>query len=109
MRKFYICTEAGGEGIDLQDNCFSMIHVDLPWNPMRLHQRVGRLNRYGQKQQVEVINIRNPDTVESRIWDLLNTKIGNVMRSLGAAMEEPEDLQQLILGMTDKGFFNELF
>ncbi len=107
--RFIICTEAGGEGIDLQDNCFSMIHVDLPWNPMRLHQRVGRLNRYGQKQQVEVINIRNPDTVESRIWDLLNTKIGNVMRSLGAAMEEPEDLQQLILGMTDKGFFNELF
>ncbi|MCK5665372.1 MAG: DEAD/DEAH box helicase, partial [Thiotrichaceae bacterium] len=47
--RFIICTEAGGEGIDLQDNCFSMIHVDLPWNPMRLHQRVGRLNRYGQK------------------------------------------------------------
>ena len=107
--RFIICTEAGGEGIDLQDNCYSMIHVDLPWNPMRLHQRVGRLNRYGQTQQVEVITLRNPETVESRIWDLLNTKIENVMRSLGAAMEEPEDLLQLILGMTDKGFFNELF
>ncbi|MFF6013319.1 SNF2-related protein [Rahnella sp. R3(2024)] len=107
--RFIICTEAGGEGIDLQDNCYSMIHVDLPWNPMRLHQRVGRLNRYGQRQQVEVIALRNPDTVESRIWDLLNTKIENVMRSLGAAMEEPEDLLQLILGMTDKGFFNALF
>ena len=41
--RFIISTEAGGEGIDLQDNCYSMIHVDLPWNPMRLHQRVGRL------------------------------------------------------------------
>ena len=107
--RFIISTEAGGEGIDLQDNCYSMIHVDLPWNPMRLHQRVGRLNRYGQTHQVEVISLRNPDTVESRIWDLLNTKIGNVMRSLGAVMEDPEDLQQLILGMTEKGFFNELF
>ena len=107
--RFIVCTEAGGEGIDLQDNSFSMTHVDLPWNPMRLHQRVGRLNRYGQKHRVEVITLRNPKTVESRIWDLLNTKIESVMRSLGSAMDEPEDLLQLILGMTDKGFFNELF
>jgi ERCC4-related helicase len=107
--RFIICTEAGGEGIDLQDNCFSMIHVDLPWNPMRLHQRVGRLNRYGQKNAVEVMTLRNPDTVESRIWDLLNEKIENVMRSLGSAMDEPEDLMQLILGMTDAKIFNELF
>src|SRR5262249_50247013 len=46
--RFLISTEAGGEGIDLQQNCHSLIHIDLPWNPMRLHQRVGRLNRYGQ-------------------------------------------------------------
>lgn len=107
--RFIVCTEAGGEGIDLQDNSYSMIHVDLPWNPMRLHQRVGRLNRYGQKMQVDVITLRNPDTVESRIWDLLNSKITTVMRSLGDAMEEPEDLLQLILGMSDKGFFDSLF
>lgn len=107
--RFIICTEAGGEGIDLQDNSYSMIHVDLPWNPMRLHQRVGRLNRYGQKKQVDVITLRNPDTVESRIWDLLNSKITTVMRSLGDAMDEPEDLLQLILGMSDKGFFDSLF
>ena len=107
--RFIICTEAGGEGIDLQGNSYSMVHVDLPWNPMRLHQRVGRLNRYGQKHGVEVITLRNPDTVESRIWDLLNSKIENIMRSLGSAMDEPEDLLQLILGMTDRNFFNELF
>ncbi|MCK9341681.1 MAG: SNF2-related protein, partial [Synergistaceae bacterium] len=45
--RFLVSTEAAGEGIDLQENCYSMIHIDLPWNPMRLHQRVGRLNRYG--------------------------------------------------------------
>jgi SNF2 family DNA or RNA helicase len=107
--RFIVCTEAGGEGIDLQDNCHSMIHVDLPWNPMRLHQRVGRLNRYGQKHGVEVMTLRNPDTVEARIWGLLNDKIEKVMRSLGSAMDEPEDLLQLILGMTDAKIFNELF
>lgn len=107
--RFIISTEAGGEGIDLQDNCYSMIHVDLPWNPMRLHQRVGRLNRYGQKHQVDVITLRNPDTVESRIWGLLNEKIENIMRAIGGAMDEPEDLMQLILGMSDTRIFNELF
>lgn len=107
--RFIISTEAGGEGIDLQDNCYSMIHVDLPWNPMRLHQRVGRLNRYGQKRIVEVITLRNPDTVESKIWNMLNLKIGKVMQSLSVAMDEPEDLLQIILGMTDSKFFEELF
>ena len=58
--RFLISTEAGGEGIDLQERCHSLVHVDLPWNPMRLHQRVGRLNRYGQKERVEVITLRNP-------------------------------------------------
>ena len=57
--RFLISTEAGGEGIDLQHQCYSLIHVDLPWNPMRLHQRVGRLNRYGQEHAVDVVTIRN--------------------------------------------------
>ena len=46
--RFLVSTEAAGEGIDLQEHCSVLIHVDLPWNPMRLHQRVGRLSRYGQ-------------------------------------------------------------
>src|SRR5206468_1272086 len=81
--RFLISTEAGGEGIDLQERCHSLVHVDLPWNPMRLHQRVGRLNRYGQKKRVDVITLRNPETVEARIWDTLNLKIENIMRAFG--------------------------
>lgn len=107
--RFLVSTEAGGEGIDLQERCFSLVHVDLPWNPMRLHQRVGRLNRYGQTRQVEVFTIRNPSTVESRIWDKLNTKIDSIMQSLGRAMDEPEDLLQLVLGMARPTMFRELF
>ena len=107
--RFLISTEAGGEGIDLQEHCNSLIHIDLPWNPMRMHQRVGRLNRYGQQQQVEVISLHNPDTVESLIWDKLNQKIENIMRALQEVMDEPEDLLQLVLGMTSPSMFRELF
>lgn len=107
--RFLISTEAGGEGIDLQERCFTLIHVDLPWNPMRLHQRVGRLNRLGQTKRVEVITLRNPDTVESLIWERLNEKLEKINQTLGAAMEEPEDMLQLVLGMTSPSIFSELF
>lgn len=107
--RFMVSTEAAGEGIDLQESCNALIHVDLPWNPMRLHQRVGRLNRYGQTKRVEVMTLRNPSTVESRIWDKLNSKIESIMRSLGEVMDEPEDLLELVLGMTSPKLFREVF
>jgi ERCC4-related helicase len=107
--RFLVSTEAGGEGIDLQSRCHTLIHVDLPWNPMRLHQRVGRLNRYGQTQPVEVVTLRNPNTVESRIWGKLEQKLAHIMEALGHAMDEPEDLMQMVLGMAGPSFFNELF
>ena len=107
--QFLVSTEAGGEGIDLQERCHTLLHVDLPWNPMRLHQRVGRLNRYGQKHLVDVVTIRNPSTVESRIWGKLETKLGSIMEALGHAMDETEDLMQMVLGMAGPSFFNELF
>lgn len=107
--RFLVSTEAGGEGIDLQANCSSLIHVDLPWNPMRLHQRVGRLNRYGQTRRVEVFTVRNPDTVEARIWDLLNAKIERITASLRQVMADPEDVLQLVLGMASSTIFNDLF
>jgi ERCC4-related helicase len=107
--RFLVSTEAGGEGIDLQTCCYTLIHVDLPWNPMRLHQRVGRLNRYGQTHPVEVVTVRNPHTVESRIWGKLEQKLNHIMKALGHAMDEPEDLMQMVLGMAGPSFFNELF
>ncbi len=107
--RFLVSTEAGGEGIDLQANCSSLVHVDLPWNPMRLHQRVGRLNRYGQTRRVEVFTVRNPDTVEARIWDLLNAKIERITASLRQVMADPEDVLQLVLGMASSTIFNDLF
>lgn len=107
--RFLVSTEAGGEGIDLQQQCHTLIHVDLPWNPMRLHQRVGRINRYGQRHAVDVLTLRNPDTVEALIWERLDGKIRRITQALGQAMDEPEDLLELVLGMTDQTLFTTLF
>ena len=107
--RFLISTEAGGEGIDLQENCHGMIHVDLPWNPMRLQQRVGRLNRYGQPCRVEVLSLRNPATVEARIWDVLNEKIARIQQTLSSVMANPEDVLGLVLGMSGTNELREAF
>lgn len=56
-----------------------------------------------------VFTIRNPDTVEYRIWEKLNTKIAKIMTAFGQVMDEPEDLLQLVLGMTSPSLFRELF
>ena len=107
--RFLVSTEAAGEGIDLQEHCSALIHVDLPWNPMRLHQRVGRLSRYGQKEPVDVVTVRNPDTVESRIWDLLDQKLERITLAFKGGMEDPEDMRQLVIGMASSSLFNSVF
>ena len=107
--RFLVSTEAAGEGIDLQEHCSALIHVDLPWNPMRLHQRVGRLSRYGQTEPVDVITVRNPDTVESRIWDLLDEKLARINLAFQGAMDDPEDIRQLVIGMASPGMFTNVF
>ena len=107
--RFLVSTEAGGEGIDLQQRCATLIHVDLPWNPMRLHQRVGRLWRYGQARDVTAYILRNPETVEARIWDLLDEKLRRIQRTLSATMEDPEDAMQLVLGIANSSALEPLF
>lgn len=107
--RFLVSTEAAGEGIDLQERCATLIHVDMPWNPMRLHQRVGRLSRYGQTRPVQVFILRNPETVEARIWDLLNAKLERIQAALDVAMDEREDISQLVIGMTGAGSFEAIF
>ena len=80
--QFLVSTEAGGEGINLQRCCNVMINYDLPWNPMRLVQRVGRLYRYGQARQVVVFNIKSTDTLDGRIVDTMYARIQSVVEDL---------------------------
>src|SRR5690606_32516722 len=72
-----ISTEAGGEGLNLQRGCHVMVNYDLPWNPARLTQRLGRLYRYGQKERVLVVNFTARDTID-------NTILANVLERLDA-------------------------
>lgn len=69
-----IATEAGGEGINLQF-CHHMINFDLPWNPMRVEQRIGRVHRLGQTEDVKIYNLCTIGTIEEHIVNLLHEKI----------------------------------
>lgn len=69
-----IATEAGGEGINLQF-CNHLINYDLPWNPMRLEQRIGRIHRYGQERDVHIYNFAIKNTIEDHVLNLLYKKI----------------------------------
>lgn len=77
-----IATEAGGEGINLQF-CNHIINYDLPWNPMRLEQRIGRIHRLGQERDVFIYNMATKNTVEEHILTLLYEKIQLFERVIG--------------------------
>ncbi|WP_186670931.1 DEAD/DEAH box helicase [Sporosarcina sp. BP05] len=70
-----IATESGSEGINLQF-CHHVINYDLPWNPMKLEQRIGRVHRLGQEHDVHIYNLAIQNTIEDHILDLLHVKIG---------------------------------
>lgn len=106
--RFLVSTEAAGEGIDLQMSCHTLCHYDLPWNPMRLHQRLGRLNRIGQKHPVNVIQFINYNTVEGRLWRLLQDKLRAITEAF-STMDDPEDMLVAVLGATSSESFTQLF
>ena len=78
-----IATEAAGEGINLQF-CSLMVNYDIPWNPNRLEQRMGRIHRYGQDKEVFVYNMVSKDTREGQILERLFEKLNLMRESLGS-------------------------
>lgn len=97
-----ICTEAGAEGINLQF-CSLLINYDLPWNPQRVEQRIGRVHRYGQKHDVVVVNfINNANRADQRVFELLSKKFNLFEGVFGAsdeilgAIESGVDIEQRI-------------
>ena len=90
-----IATEAGSEGINLQF-CNMLINYDLPWNPQRIEQRIGRVHRYGQKFDVVVINFLNKkNAADRRVYELLSTKF-NLFEGVFGASDE-------VLGSIESG------
>ncbi|HOD29435.1 MAG TPA: SNF2-related protein, partial [Syntrophales bacterium] len=76
-----VATEAAGEGINLQF-CWFMINYDIPWNPMRLEQRMGRIHRYGQEKDCLVLNFVSTNTREGRVFQKLFERIEKIEEDL---------------------------
>jgi superfamily II DNA or RNA helicase len=80
--RILISTDAGGEGLNLQF-CHVVINYDIPWNPMRLEQRIGRVDRIGQTQAVRAINFVFEDSVEHRVREVLEQKLAIIFQEFG--------------------------
>jgi hypothetical protein len=107
--RFLVSTEAGGEGINLQF-CHIQVNYDMPWNPMRVEQRVGRIYRFGQEKVVQIYNFTSQGTVEDKVQSYFDDRLRRaaealcrvtgqdaeeVYGALGAQMEceaRPEDI-----------------
>ena len=99
-----LCTESGGEGRNLQF-ADTLINYDLPWNPMKIEQRIGRVHRYGQTREVFVFNLCTDNSLEARILNVLNEKIrmfelvvGEVGSILGN-LEDGDQFESLVLNL----------
>jgi len=99
-----LCTESGGEGRNLQF-ANTLINYDLPWNPMKIEQRVGRVHRFGQTREVFVFNLCTANSLEERILTVLNEKIrmfelvvGEVGSILGN-LENGDQFESLVLNL----------
>jgi hypothetical protein len=91
--RLLFATDAASEGIDLQHSCHIMVNYELPWNPNRLEQRIGRIHRYGQDKEVKVWNFSFEDTREGEIFEMLQDKVENIRGKLGNTAD--------VLGMLD--------
>jgi hypothetical protein len=80
--RIMISTDAGGEGLNLQF-CHVIVNYDLPWNPMRIEQRIGRVDRIGQNKIVRAINFTYANSVEDRVREVLETKLGIILAEMG--------------------------
>jgi ERCC4-related helicase len=99
--RFLVSTEAGGEGINLQF-CHICINYDLPWNPMRVEQRVGRVYRYGQKKVVQVYNIFNKATIEERVQSYFEDRLERAANAIAKVTgEDPEEIRATLSGQLE--------
>ncbi len=107
-----LCTAAGREGINLQ-YARILINFDLPWNPMDIEQRIGRIHRYGQKFTSQVYSFVSIDTIEGKIYVTLEEKIYDIAATLGKVDEKgevAEDLRGQILGQLSTNIsYNKLY
>ena len=110
--KVLVCTEAGAKGLNLQF-CETVINYDLPWNPQRIEQRIGRCHRYGQKRDVTVINfIARDNEAQQLTFDILSQKLdlfGKVLDASDTVLHEPRtDNPEILVSALSIEFENDL-
>ena len=102
-----ISTDAGGEGLNLQF-CHVIVNFDMPWNPMRIEQRIGRVDRIGQRSVVRAINFVLDDTVEHRVRQVLEDKLALIAEEFG--VDKSSDVMDSALDTIGaEPLFDELF
>jgi SNF2 family DNA or RNA helicase len=111
--QFLISTSAGGEGINLQV-CRILFNYDLPWNPMAVEQRIGRIHRYGQTETAQVYNLVAEETIEEKVYGILEQKLFDIARAIGkvdpVTGEVTEDFRSDILGFLGSSTnYNDLY
>ena len=102
-----IATDAAGEGINLQF-CRLLINWDIPWNPNRLEQRMGRIHRYGQKKDVLVFNMVASNTKEGKVLERLLTKLDIIREGMGDDRVY-DVIQDVLEGVSLDAIINSVF
>lgn len=101
--RILVSTDAGGEGLNLQF-CHVIVNFDMPWNPMRVEQRIGRVDRIGQKHVVRAINFVLEDTVEHRVREVLEEKLEIIAHEFG--IDKASDVMDSVEA---EALFDDLF
>lgn len=101
--QFLITTDSGGEGINLQF-CHVIINYDLPWNPMKIEQRIGRIDRIGQTQDVKIFNFVLDGTVEERVRSVLDSKLNLIAEEFG-----DDKRQDVLSAISDENNFDTIY
>ena len=97
--QFMVSTEAGGEGINLHEQCHILVNYDLPWNPSRLVQRAGRLYRYGQQKRVIVFNLTAEDGFDNKTLSMMLDRVESIAQDMAEVDDDYRDgLETEIIG-----------
>jgi ERCC4-related helicase/HKD family nuclease len=99
--RFLVSTEAGGEGINLQF-CHICVNYDIPWNPMRVEQRIGRIYRFGQDKVVQAYHFFNKGTIEETVQSYFEARLERAAQALSKVTgEDPEDIKGTLNGQLE--------
>lgn len=93
-----ICTDVAAEGLNLQQGCSCLINYDLPWNPQKIEQRIGRLQRWGQEEEVRVYNLQATNPLASDGWTM-DARVVEVCRDKFGLAEETVGASEALLGL----------